>query len=77
MMFATLVEAGPLAADLARPPPFGLRLVEIQITALKMSRVDVDRLKICDNVAPGAMTRICTAFQDIVLSRTCSKSLMG
>ena len=46
MIFATLTEGGPLAANLARPPPFGLRLVEIQITALKMSRFHVDRLKI-------------------------------
>ena len=45
MIFATLTEGGPLAANLARPPPFALRLVVIQVTALEIGQGDVDRLK--------------------------------
>ena len=43
MIFATLTEGGPLAANLARPPPFALRLVVIQVTALEISQGDVTK----------------------------------
>ena len=43
MIFATLAEGGPLATNLARPPPFALRLVVIQVTALEISQGDVTK----------------------------------